>query len=232
MSFTPPSTAEIAMNWASKRLRHQARQRRLADARRAPQDHRVQPARLERDAAAACPAPSRCCWPITSSSVRGRRRSASGASASGTARRCAAAACADRRRTGWRSCCRSIVAARRPRSLLRHVDAARAARSGSAPAPAPRWSPAARTAAASAGRSRRRSRPRRGPCRESRRAPTGTRRPSPSAWPATQSRPSFARQRPRGRNPSRASRRPAAPPASRRAPVEACATLAWFRSAS
>ena len=60
---------------------HQPRQRRLADARRAPQDHRMQPARLEghaqrlarRRAGAAGRSPRRA--------SRGRSRSASGASA-------------------------------------------------------------------------------------------------------------------------------------------------------
>ena len=37
---------------------------------------------IRRPRAAACPGPSRCGWPITSSSVRGRRRSASGTLAS------------------------------------------------------------------------------------------------------------------------------------------------------
>jgi len=47
MSFTPPSTAEIAMNWASKASANQACQGCLPRARRTPQDHRMQPARFE-----------------------------------------------------------------------------------------------------------------------------------------------------------------------------------------
>ena len=49
MSLTPESTAEMRDELGVERIGHQPRERRLADARRPPQDHRVQLARGERD---------------------------------------------------------------------------------------------------------------------------------------------------------------------------------------
>ena len=80
MSFTPASTADSAMNSASKASRHQPRQRGLADTGRSPQDHRMRLAGLESQ-------PQRL---ARAEQVRladdvvergGRRRSASGAGA-------------------------------------------------------------------------------------------------------------------------------------------------------
>jgi hypothetical protein len=62
---------------AVERERGQARQRRLADARRPPQDHRMRLAGFEGQRSG-LPSPSRCVWPITSASVFGRSASASG----------------------------------------------------------------------------------------------------------------------------------------------------------
>ncbi len=56
MSFTPAITADSARNCASRAPREHARQRGLAGAGRAPQDHGMQLAGLDARGAAACPA--------------------------------------------------------------------------------------------------------------------------------------------------------------------------------
>ena len=99
---------------------HQARQRGLADARRPPQDHRMRRAATRRPGAAACPAPSRCAG-------RSPRRACAAAAARPAARARAAAvasAGAGSRRTAAcaPACSRTARSRRRPA----------AARSGSA----------------------------------------------------------------------------------------------------
>ena len=79
MSLTPPSTAEMAMNWASKA----PATRRASVVLPTRRPHRIiECSRPDSKATrSGLPGPSRCCWPITSASVCGRKRSASGASA-------------------------------------------------------------------------------------------------------------------------------------------------------
>ena len=90
----PDSTALNATNCARVSARDQPRERRLAGARRAPEDDRLQAIVLDR--LAQRPAgPSSASWPTNSSSVRGRIRSASGAECVGRA-----ASGARARRTG------------------------------------------------------------------------------------------------------------------------------------
>ncbi len=60
------------------RCRQEPRERRLACARRAPENQRMEQCRDPMRVGAADPGPSRCAWPTNSSSVRGRMRSASG----------------------------------------------------------------------------------------------------------------------------------------------------------
>ena len=76
-SLTPASTADSATKPRVGARREDARQRRLAGARRPPQDHRRQHA-LRRRAPRMRPGPTRCAWPTNSSRSRGRMRSASG----------------------------------------------------------------------------------------------------------------------------------------------------------
>jgi acyl carrier protein len=101
MSLTPPSTADMAMNWASKASAIR-RASVVLPVPGGPQriiEWRRPDANATRKG---LPGPSRCCWPITWSSVFGRSRSASGAApeesakgssseAVGTAERSAAA---------------------------------------------------------------------------------------------------------------------------------------------
>ena len=68
------------------RLRYEVRERRLAGARAGPRagstgDVRPPAAAPSTSRRSGAPGASRCCWPTTSSSVRGRIRTASGASA-------------------------------------------------------------------------------------------------------------------------------------------------------
>ena len=200
---------------------HQARQRRLADARRAPQDHRVQPPACRSAARSGLPGASRCGWPITSASVRGRRRSASG-TAAGRSRSSAGRARpansgpAPRRR---RYC--SITSA--PGGGVKRKRSGASRR---------RWRRSRRTAAASAGRSCRGSPPPPAACAAEadrihwKRAVLGLRRGA---------RPVAGRRAPaRGEREVafQRRRRPAAPPAWRPAPGRLRARVTWFRSGS
>src|SRR6185503_10299142 len=78
MSFTPERTAESAMNSASKASAMRRASVVLPDP---GGPHRIIECGLPDSKAtrSGLPGPSRCFWPTTSSSVRGRRRSASGA---------------------------------------------------------------------------------------------------------------------------------------------------------
>jgi acyl carrier protein len=78
MSFTPPSTADMAMNWASKASAI-SRASVVLPVPGGPQ-RIIECSRPDSKATrSGLPGPSRCGWPITSSSVFGRSRSASGA---------------------------------------------------------------------------------------------------------------------------------------------------------
>jgi hypothetical protein len=82
MSFTPASTADSTMNCASTAC---ASSRASVVLPTPGGPHRIiECTRPDSNAArSGRPGPSRCCWPITSASVCGRRRSASGAPGTG-----------------------------------------------------------------------------------------------------------------------------------------------------
>ena len=170
MSFTPPSTRRQHDELRIERTGHQPRQRGLADARRAPQDHRVQLRRTRRPRAAACPGPA-------GAAGRSPRPACAGAGARPAAHR------AHRRRHGSSA----SVPARDMRRLSQRLSAASEARAApphcsitSAPAGGmkrnarPRIATLATNCAELQHRalaeSCRRSRPPPAPCRGSRRA--------------------------------------------------------------
>ena len=84
ISLMPASTALNGTKCALRRVGDDARERRLAGAGRPPQDDRLQQVALDRRAQRPS-RPEERSWPTTSSSVRGRMRSASGADARGPA---------------------------------------------------------------------------------------------------------------------------------------------------
>ena len=114
MSLTPGKHGGQRDEVGVEGVGHQARQRGLADARRAPQDHRVRLARGERDRQRLARREEVALTDDFARSVRGRRRSASGVAGLAAVNRSASVfmSCGHRAsRYRWRTACRQVSTA-------------------------------------------------------------------------------------------------------------------------